>query len=153
MMTASDHAEDQASALVCASNPKTERLMAEPLAALGYRVQIGLFAEDVALKLKSHTYEVVVVDQEFDETSSGSNPALAEAVGVPAAQRRRQFVVLAGPDLKTDDHMEAFVHSVDAVCALADLPNLQPVIRRGVARQQEFYAPLRHTTAALEAIR
>lgn len=151
-MTIHDPNAEPASALICASNPATQQLIAEQLTALGYRIQTGLFAEDVALKLKTHTYDVVVVDENFDDTSSDSNPALAEAVSVPAAQRRRQFLTLVGPNLTTDDEMEAFTHSVDAVCASADLPNLQPIIRRGVARQREFYAPLRQTTAALERI-
>lgn len=144
------HGDDPASALVCASNPETQRLVAEQLTGLGYRVQTGLFVEDVALKLKTHTYDVVVVDEHFDETLLETNPALAEAISVPAVQRRRQFLALVGPNLTTDDEQEAFSHSVDAVCALADLPNLQPIIRRGVTRQHDFYAPLRQCIAALE---
>ena len=39
----------------------------------------------------------------------------------------------------TNDEMMAFIYSVDLCFNVNDLGNLKPVLRRGVARQKEFF--------------
>ena len=39
----------------------------------------------------------------------------------------------------TNDEMMAFIYSVDLCFNVNDLNNLKPVLRRGVARQKEFF--------------
>ena len=39
----------------------------------------------------------------------------------------------------TNDEMMAFIFSVDLCFNVNDLANLKPVVRRGVARQKEFF--------------
>jgi hypothetical protein len=39
--------------------------------------------------------------------------------------------------------MQALQYSVDLVVGLSDVVNLRPVLRRGVVRMGEFYAPFR----------
>ena len=60
---------------------------------------------------------------------------------MPLRQRRRQFVVLLGASFQTNDEMQAFQHSVDLVLNVSDAANLKPVLRRGVNRKHELYAP------------
>jgi hypothetical protein len=39
----------------------------------------------------------------------------------------------------TNNEIQAFQFSVDLVVSVSDLANFKPVLRRGVARYQEFY--------------
>ena len=48
----------------------------------------------------------------------------------------------------TNDELQAFQHSVDLVVNIADVVNLRPVLRRGVLRMNEFYAPFREALVA-----
>ena len=130
------------SALVCIDVPELQRLVIEQLTALNYKIHTGLFVEDVLLKLRAHVYDVLIVSENFNATDMQANPIVAEAVSAPAAQRRRQFIVVIGSSFITNDEMQAFEHSVDLVVGLADAVNLRPVLRRGVLRAEEFYAPL-----------
>ena len=135
-------------ALVCTDVPEVQRLVVDQLTALNYKIHTGLFVEDILLKLRAHTYDVVLISENFAATDIGSNPILAEATGAPAAQRRKQLLVLIGSSVSTNDELQAFQHSVDLVVNLADVMNLRPVLRRALLRTQEFYAPLQESLKA-----
>jgi hypothetical protein len=130
-------------ALVCVDVPEVQRIVVDQLTALNYKIHTGLFVEDILLKLRAHVYDVVVISEHFNASDMTSNPIIAAAVAAPAEQRRKQFIVAIGSTLSTNDEMHAFQHSVDLVVNLADVVNLRPVLRRGVMRSNEFYAPFR----------
>ena len=138
-------------ALVCLDVPEVQRIVVDQLTALGYKIHTGLFTEDILLKLRTHIYDVVVVAEHFNASDIETNPILAEAVHTPAEQRRRQFVAVVGSSFVTNDEMEAFQHSVDLVVGLVDVVNLRPVLRRGLRRAQEFYAPFHEAEKVADA--
>lgn len=126
-------------ALVCVDHPDVQSRLVEQLTSLDYKLHVGLFPEDVSMKLKTHVYDVVVIDENFAGCQINTNGVLYEATHLPGSQRRNQFVVLLGGNLQTNDEMMAFILSVDLVFNTGDLDNFKPVVRRGVARQREFY--------------
>lgn len=135
-------------ALVCVDVPEVQRIMVDQLTTLNYKIHTGLFLEDILLKMRAHTYDVVIISEHFNASDISSNPIIAAAVSAPAEQRRRQFLVAIGSTLNTNDELQAFQHSVDLVVNLADVVNLRPVLRRGVLRMSEFYAPFREVLSA-----
>ena len=135
-------------ALVCCDVPEVQRMVVDQLGSLNYKIHTGLFVEDILLKLRAHSYDVVVISENFAASDVENNPILNEAVRVPSAQRRRQVLVLIGSGLITNDEIEAFQHSVDLGVNLADVVNLRPVLRRIIQRTQEFYAPLQESLKA-----
>ena len=138
-------------ALVCLDVPEVQRIVVDQLTALGYKIHTGLFVEDILLKLRAHLYDVVVVAEHFNASNLETNPILAETLRAPAEPRRRQFVTVVGSSFVTNDELEAFQHSVDLVVGLADVVNMRPVLRRGLLRAREFYAPLHEAMKAAEA--
>lgn len=137
-------------ALVCLDVPEVQRLVVEQLTALSYKIHTGLYVEDVQLKLATHVYDLVVISEHFNAANIGTNQILAAAVETPSEQRRRQYVVLVGSSLATGDEMEAFEYSVDLVLGLADVVNFRPVLRRGLVRTHELYAPLQEALKVAE---
>ncbi len=126
-------------ALVCVDDPELHNATVEQLTAAGYKIHTGLFAEDISLKMKSHTYDVVVVFEHFNEADLETNPVLAEIRATEAAQRRNQFVILLGPSMITDDQMQAFRLSVDLTVGIANLQELRAVLGRALIRHTQFY--------------
>jgi len=126
-------------ALICVDEAEVQRAVVEQLADLGYRIHTGLFAEDISLKLKAQTYDVVAIYETFADSVAEGNPVLLETTRMPGAQRRDQYVVLIGPNMITNDELQAFQFSVDLVFSVSDLANFKPVLRRGVTRHAEFY--------------
>ena len=135
-------------ALVCVDVPEVQRILVDQLTSLNYKIHTGLFLEDILLKLRAHSYDVVIISEHFNASDISTNPIIAAAVTAPAEQRRKQFLVAVGSTLVTNDELQAFQHSVDLVVNLADVVNLRPVLRRGVLRMSEFYAPFRQALSA-----
>lgn len=133
--------EGDQTALVCIDDPEIQQPTVEQLSTLGYKIHTGLFPEDVALKMRTHTYSLVILYEHFNGCDMETNQILKEVVNSPAEQRRQQFVVLIGPNMVTSDEMQGFIYSVDLVFSLSDLSNLKTVLRRAAARHKEFYAP------------
>lgn len=133
--------EGDQTALVCIDDPEIQQATVEQLTSLNYKIHTGLFPEDVALKLRTHNYDLVIVYENFNGCDLETNQILKEVVNVPAEQRREQFVVLLGPNMVTSDDMQTFIYSVDLAFSLSDLSNLKTVLRRSAARHKEFYAP------------
>jgi len=127
-------------ALVCIDHQQYQRIIVPQLTELGYKVHLGLFEEDVLLKLATYNYNVVVVYENFKGSNQFDNPILRELVKRPGALRRQHFVVLLSHNASTNDAMAAFTLSVDQVVNIHDIPNFRPVLRRGVAQHRDLYA-------------
>lgn len=128
-------------ALVCVDNPDQQNITIDQLSGLDYKIHVGLYAEDVVLKLRSHPYDVIVINDSFGGVALSSNSVIGVAIMLPPTQRRRQFIVLIGNDFITNDEMISFILSVDLVLNPGDLSNLRPVLRRAVAKHRDFYQP------------
>lgn len=129
-------------ALICVDEPEIQKAILEQLAGLEYKIHTGMFIDDVLLKIKAHSYDVVVIDENFNGSLLTSSPLLAEIMNMPINARRSLFVVLIGLGFTTNDEMEAFGLSVNMVCNAADIKNLRPVLRRAIIRNTEFYTAL-----------
>src|SRR5947208_10686048 len=139
-------------ALVCVDHQQYQKIVVPQLIDMTYKVHLGLFEEDVILKLKTYSYDVVVIYENFKGSKVETNPLLREMVKRPDARRREHFVVLLSHRFATNDAMSAFVQSVDQIVNIADLANFKPVLRRGVAQYRELYSSFHETLKAVQAI-
>ena len=139
-------------ALVCIDHQQYQKLVVPQLIDMSYKVHLGLFEEDVVLKLSTYNYNVVVVYENFKGSTAQTNPVLAHLIKRPGTQRRDHFVVLLSHRFATNDAMSAFVQSVDQIINVADLANFKPVLRRGVTQHRELYQAYQETMKAVQAI-
>jgi len=140
-------------ALICVDDPKLQELVFEELSALNYKLQIGLFTEDISLKLRAHTYNIVIIYENFAKQTLQSNPILEECAHIPSMERRKQFILLVGPSLTTNDNLQAFKFSVDMVCNSADIQNMMPILNRGLIRHEESYRSFNECMKMIGAVR
>ena len=139
-------------ALVCIDHQQYQKIVVPQLIDMTYKVHLGLFEEDVLLKLQTYNYGVVVIYENFKGFNLSTNPILLEMMKRPDAQRRQHFVVLLSHRFATNDAMSAFVQSVDLIVNIADLANFKPVLRRGVTQYRELYNSFHETLKAVQAI-
>jgi len=139
-------------ALVCIDHQQFQKLVVPQLIDMSFKVHLGLFEEDVLLKLSTYSYNVVVVYENFKGSTVQTNPILADLIKRPGPQRREHFVVLLSHRYPTNDAMSAFVQSVDQIVNVADLANFKPVLRRGIAQHRELYQAFQETMKAVQAI-
>lgn len=139
-------------ALVCVDHQQYQKIVVPQLIDMTYKVHLGLFEEDVLLKLKTYDYDVVVIYENFKNSKVETNPLLREMTKRPDARRREHFVVLLSHKFPTNDAMSAFVHSVDEIINIADLANFKPVLRRGVAQHRELYHSFNDMVKSVQAL-
>jgi hypothetical protein len=139
-------------ALVCVTTPPIQKMISAQLMELNYKVHLGLFAEDVLLKLATYNYDLVVVDENFRGSTPGENPILREMVKRAGALRREHFVVLLSQRHQTNDAMNAFVQSIDQIINFGDIANFKPIVRRGAAQYAALYKPFLETLKSVQAV-
>src|SRR5437588_9001744 len=139
-------------ALVCFDHQQYHKVVVTQLIDMTYKVHLGLFEEDVLLKLKTYNYDVVIVSENFKGSTLQTNPILAELTRRPDAQRRQHFVVLLSQRIPTNDAMSAFVHSVDQIINITDLANFKPVLRRGVSQHRELYSSFNEMLKSVQSL-
>lgn len=142
---------DDKTALVCIDHPQYQKLIVPQLVDLGYKVHLGLFEDDVLLKLATYSYNVVVIYENFKGAGAGENPILKEMVRRASPLRREHFVVLLTHRSPTNDAMSAFVQSVDQILNISDIANFKPVLRRGVAQHRDLYLPFQEALRVVQA--
>jgi hypothetical protein len=139
-------------ALVCVDHQQYQKIIVPQLIDMTYKVHLGLFEEDVSLKLRTYNYDVVVIYESFKNCTLQTNPLLREMARRRDARRREHFVVLLSHKFATNDAMSAFVQSVDQIINIADLANLKPVLRRGVAQHRELYHSFNDMVKSVQAL-
>lgn len=139
-------------ALVCVDHQQYQKIVVPQLIDMTYKVHLGLFEEDVLLKLKTYSYDVVVIYENFKGSTLQTNPILNEMVKRQGSQRREHFVVLLSHRFATNDAMSAFVQSVDQIINIADLANFKPVLRRGTTQHRELYHSFNEMVKSVQSL-
>jgi hypothetical protein len=143
---------DDNTALVCIDHQQYQKIIVPQLIDMTYKVHLGLFEEDVILKLKTYNYNVVVIYENFKNSKLETNPLLKEMIKRPDARRREHFVILLSHKFATNDATSAFVQSVDLTVNIADLANFKNVLRRGVAQHRELYHSFNEMVKSVQAL-
>jgi hypothetical protein len=139
-------------ALVCVDHQQYQKIVVPQLINLAYKVHLGLFAEDVLLKLRTYNYSVVVIYENFKGSTLETNPIMQEMVKRPGTQRRESFVVLLSHRYPTNDAMTAWVYSVDLIVNINDLASFKPVLERAVAQYHELYQSFREMMKSVQTL-
>jgi len=138
--------------LVCVDHEQYQKIIVPQLIDLGYKVHLGLFEEDVFLKLQTYSYDVLVIYESFKDSTLETNPILREITKRPDARRREYFVVLLSQRFATNDTMAAFVQSVDQIINIGDLANFKPVLQRGITQHRKLYHSFNQTLESVQSL-
>jgi hypothetical protein len=139
-------------ALVCVDHQQYQKIVVPQLIDLGYKVHLGLFEEDVVLKLQTYNYNVVIIYENFKESTLQTNPILREITNGSDTRRREHFVVLLSHRFSTNDAMTSFVQSVDQIINISDLANFKPVLRRGTTQYRELYQSFNEMLKSVQSL-
>ena len=97
-------------ALVCIDHQQYQKLVVPQLIDMSYKVHLGLFEEDVLLKLSTYNYNVVVVYENFKGSTVQTNPILADLVkrsGRAAPRAFRRPAQPSFPDKRRNERVRA----------------------------------------------
>jgi hypothetical protein len=134
--------------LICA-DPNTTEIVKVTLRELGFKYHTAETHELAVERMRYTSYDCIVVHENFAGSSLRSNAVLNHLASLPMPQRRYSFICLIGPSFKTLDAMQSFTQSVHLVLNPADLPNLGPILKKGLAEFQLLYRSFKDTYAAM----
>ena len=119
------------------------------LRELGFKSHIAETPEVAVERIRYTTYDCIMVHENFAGSSLRANAVLNHLATLPMAQRRYSFACLIGPSFKTLDAMQAFTHSVHVVINPADLSNLAPILKKGLAEFELLYGAYKETVESV----
>lgn len=131
--------ENQRLALVCDDVPDHQALIRTALQELGFKIHIPSNSADAVERMRKNSYEVIVLDEEYQGSSAHDNQVLKTIHAMTMPVRRYIFVTLLGKQFKTLDNMMAFAKSVNAVVNVNDVPQVKGILRQGMAENAQFY--------------
>ncbi len=134
--------------LICGDASITE-VAKTTLRELGFKFHTAETPELAVDRIRYTSYDCIIIQENFAGSSLKSNAVLNYLSPLPMAQRRNWFVCLIGPSFKTLDAMQAFQQSVHLVLNPMDLPNLGPILKKGLAEFEQLYRSYKDTLAAM----
>jgi CheY-like chemotaxis protein len=132
-------------ALVCEMDPTLRQKIGEAMNSLYYQVTEATTARDALKSMRFHIYDVIIVDDGFDQSQSGVNDVLRYLENLNMATRRQIFVVLLSDRYRTMDNMAAFNRSVNITVNLKNLDEIGQIITQGKADNDYFYHTFKET--------
>ena len=133
--------------LVCVDDVSRQSVIKAAVEQLGFTMFAAKSTEEAIERLRRDTFEVAIVDEQFQGGNALDNEVLQALVALPMSVRRYMFVALLGRSYKTFDNMLAFSRSVNVVINLNDLPHLPAILRKGITENNEFYRVFREMLA------
>lgn len=134
--------------LICA-DPNTTEVVKTTLRELGFKFHVAETPELAIERTRYTIYDCIVIHEQFAGSSLRSNAVLNYLATLPMPVRRRSFVCVIGPSFKTLDAMQAFGQSVHLVLNPVDLPNLGPILKKGLAEFELLYRAYNDTVASM----
>lgn len=134
--------------LIC-TDPATAEVAKPTLRELGFKFHVAETSELAIERMRYTNYDVILIHENFAGSSLRSNAVLNYLTSLAMAHRRYTFVCLIGPSFKTLDAMQAFAQSVHVVLAPNDLPNLGPILKKGLAEFENLYKSYKDVQASL----
>ena len=130
-------APGQPAALACSNEEDSRDKLKGMLEDLGYLVDMPAAVDHALQRLRFNQYHVILLDDSF--AGQSPNPVAGYLAGLNMTTRREMFVVLIGQRLKTADHLQAFMESVNLTLHPDDLPQLKMLLSRGLRDHKRFY--------------
>jgi len=137
--------EGGATALVCELDPAVREKISGSLKDLGYQITTPATAKDALKAMRFHVFDVVVLNELFDEADPQANSVHQYLENMAMTTRRQFFVALISAKFRTMDNMTAFNQSVNIVINIKNIDDLCKIIKQGIAEHKAFYHVFQET--------
>ncbi|MEJ5357518.1 MAG: hypothetical protein WHT06_02485 [Desulfobacterales bacterium] len=131
--------EEGKTALLCEQHPLLKKPILECLQQMEYQITVADNAREALKRMRYHTYDVVVVDEEFDTDDPETNGVLLFLERLGMASRRNMYVVLLSNRHRTMDNMTAFLKSVNLIVNAKNIEDFPKILNRGLTDHLAFY--------------
>jgi predicted Zn finger-like uncharacterized protein len=135
--------EEGKTALVCEQHPLLKKTIIEGLERMDYQITAEENPRDALKRMRYHTYDVVVVDEDFGTDNPDTNSVLIYLERLSMSVRRNMFVAMISSRHRTMDNMTAFLKSVNLIINSQNIEDFSKIISRGLTDHLSFYRVFR----------
>ena len=126
-------------AMICENDPVIRQKISSTLKSLDFNVIESATFKEVLKYLNFHTFNVIVVNENFDSGTGGINNVLNYMEQLPMSTRRQIFVVLISATFATMDYMHSFNKSVNLIINQDDITELALILKKEIEENEYFY--------------
>ena len=134
---------DPRKVLVCLLEENRESV-ARSLAEDGYQVFLAQDTRHAIDRMRENELQVVILDPRFDSAEQGAVFITREVNILRPAQRRRLFLVLLSPSLRTMDGHTAFLNNANAIINTDEIKELPRLLDQRLRAYNELYKEFNH---------
>ncbi len=132
-------------ALVCESDRAAREKISSALRGMGYQITEPASMKDAAKNMRFHTYDVVVLNENFDTANPDANEILNSLANLNSGARRQMFVALLSSRFRTMDNMIAFNKSVNVIINMKNVDDVGVILKRSLNDNAAFYHVFKET--------
>jgi hypoxanthine phosphoribosyltransferase len=126
-------------AMICEHDPVIKQKISSTLKSLDFNViEPATFKESLKY-LSFHTFNVIVVDENFDTGTDGVNYLLNHLEHLPMPIRRQVFVVLISSTFATMDYMHSLNKSVNLIINKDEISEMGLILKKELEENEYFY--------------
>jgi len=133
--------------LLCLEDAPTRETLRSALEPSRYEMFSADFAPEAIEILHEQRAEVIVLSPNFDADHQGGTAMMQYVNSLTPQVRRRTYVVLISPQLRTLDTYLAFANGVNLTVHPEDVSTFQSVFERSVRDFNELYRPLNQASS------
>ena len=128
------------SALICVDEADVQEVVIDHFEQLSFGLHTALDFEEAATRIRSHTYNAIVISETFAGSTADANFIVREIDQIPLANRRDMFVIMIGFGMITRSDLQGFICGIDLALNTQDVFELKTLAGKGIVRQEEFYS-------------
>lgn len=133
--------------LLCLDDAQLRETLRNALPPTHYEIFSADLAPEAIEILHDSRAEVIVLSPAFDSEHQGAGAMMQYINTLTPPVRRRTYVVLVSPQLRTLDTYLAFANGVNLTVHPEDVASFQSIFERSVRDYNELYRPLNQATA------
>ncbi|MEA1969420.1 MAG: zinc-ribbon domain-containing protein [Thermodesulfobacteriota bacterium] len=126
-------------ALVCMADNDSKAGIENFLKKMDFYLQSPKNAGLAVTSMKYHLFDLVILDELFDEKGQVRDSILNFIEKLDMVQRRSMFLMFISNTIRTMDKMAAFHKSVNLIINRNDLDNMEKILKAGLDGHGRFY--------------
>ena len=130
---------DSNTSMICEHDPVIGQKIREALVSLNFNVVEAATSKEALRYTTFHTFNVIVVNENFDTEKDGVNKILIYLERLTMSVRRKIFVVLISPTFATMDYMNSLNKSVNLIINENEISGVGLILNKEIEENEYFY--------------
>lgn len=142
-----DYLDDDAeTALICLGDKGSVTHTRAALEQMKYHIEAVADVKTALTRMKYHLFNIILLDETFDQTYKGSRMLLQELKELDMSLRRQIIVILISDNLRTQDNMAALHNSVNLIINQKEMASKAlNLLQKSLKDHEQFYAIFNET--------